>query len=70
MLYAELKPGDVLLRDGRPIFLVIRCSPQENDFAWVPLTGKNIGRLIQPDLARVEMWNAKIHCLTILHCDV
>lgn len=60
MTYAELKPGDVFVRDGRPLYVVIRCSRDDNEFAWLPLNGDRAGHLIEPDLARIEMWDVNV----------
>lgn len=71
MTYADLKPGDVLIRNDRPMYLVVRCDEKSNKFAWMPLNGERAGHLIEPDLARVELWDMNIPGFTtILHFDV
>jgi hypothetical protein len=71
--YAELRPGDVLMRDGRPLYVVIRCSVADNEFAWLPLVGERAGHLLQPDLARVEMWHISVNdfneAFTVVSCS-
>lgn len=58
--YRDLQAGDVLCRDGRPLWVVIECSRKENVFKWIGLLGESLGKLTSPDLERSSMWDEEL----------
>lgn len=60
MRYWQLKPGDVLIRNKRPLWVVIECDPNANRFRWMPLWGEKAGCLSDPNMELIDMWNEYI----------
>ena len=60
MTYSDLKAGDVLVKEDRPMFIVIACDSNENVFTWVSLRGSRPGTMHSPDLKLCEMWDLDI----------
>ena len=62
MKYCQLRANDVLLRDGKPIFVVLECNPENNVFRWLSLLNKNIGKVGSADFEYTKMWDEDLFC--------
>ncbi len=57
MNYADLLPGDVLMKGGKPIFVVLECSRAANVFKWMSLQNDATGKAVDPDLELAGIWD-------------
>ncbi len=62
MKWSELLQGDILVRDGNPIFLVLKSVASNNEFVWVSLQSSNaFERIYKPNLSGVGFWDKSLY---------
>jgi hypothetical protein len=55
--YSDLQPGDVVIKNEKPLFVVLACSRKDNFFKWMSLQKANVGMVYTPDFDRISFWD-------------
>lgn len=64
MTFADLQPGDVLMKDDIPYWLVLRCSHRDNVFVYLALHGRRNGQIYDINLSAMSLWYDRTFLVT------